>query len=74
MGGKMGELLICDPVAASAIDAIRATGVKVDVRDDITPEELAEVIGTYEGMVVRSRTKDHWDCGRRYQPRGCGNR
>ena len=57
MGGKMGKLLICDPVAASAIEAIRAAGVEVDVRDDITPEELAEVIGSYKGMVVRSRTK-----------------
>ena len=27
------------------------------MRDDITPDELAEVIGSYEGMVVRSRTK-----------------
>jgi len=53
----MGKLLICDPVASSAVDAIRSAGVEVDVRDDITPEELAEVIGDYEGMVVRSRTK-----------------
>ena len=57
MGEKMGKLLICDPVAASAIEAIRAAGVEVDVRDDITPEDLAEVIGGYAGMVVRSRTK-----------------
>jgi D-3-phosphoglycerate dehydrogenase len=53
----MGKLLICDPVAASAVQAIRSAGVEVDVRDDITPDELAEVIGSYEGMVVRSRTK-----------------
>ena len=53
----MGKLLICDPVAASAIEAIRAAGVEVDVRDDITADELAGVIGGYEGMVVRSRTK-----------------
>jgi D-3-phosphoglycerate dehydrogenase len=53
----MGKLLICDPVAASAVEAIRAAGIEVDVRDDITPDDLAEVIGEYEGMVVRSRTK-----------------
>jgi D-3-phosphoglycerate dehydrogenase len=29
----------------------------VDVRDDITPEELPSVIPAYDGMVVRSRTK-----------------
>jgi hypothetical protein len=29
----------------------------VDVRDDITPEELMTVLPAYDGMVVRSRTK-----------------
>jgi D-3-phosphoglycerate dehydrogenase len=29
----------------------------VDVRDDITPEELPNVLPAYDGMVVRSRTK-----------------
>ncbi len=53
----MAKLLICDPIAAAAIEALRATGVEIDVRDSITLEELAEVIGEYEGLVVRSRTK-----------------
>lgn len=53
----MAKLLICDPIAAAAIEALRATGVEIDVQDSITLEELAEVIGEYEGMVVRSRTK-----------------
>ena len=55
----MGKLLICDPVDASAVETIRAAGVEVDVRDEISPEKLAEVIGEYAGMVVRSRTKVH---------------
>jgi len=53
----MGKLLICDSVAASAIEAMRAAGVDVDVRDDVTPEALADIIGDYAGVVVRSRTK-----------------
>jgi D-3-phosphoglycerate dehydrogenase len=53
----MGKLLICDPVDESAIQEMREAGVEVDVHDDITPEELAEIIGQYEGIVVRSRTK-----------------
>ncbi len=53
----MAKLLICDPVDASAIEKIRELGVEVDIRDTITAEELPEVIGEYEGMVVRSRTK-----------------
>jgi D-3-phosphoglycerate dehydrogenase len=36
---------------------MRSAGLTVDVRDDITPEELMTVLPNYEGMVVRSRTK-----------------
>ncbi len=36
---------------------MRAAGLQVDVRDDITPEELPNVLPAYDGMVVRSRTK-----------------
>ncbi len=57
----MGKLLICDPVDAGAIEEIRAAGIEVDVRDDITQAGLAEIIGGYEGMVVRSRTKVRQD-------------
>ena len=53
----MGKLLICDPVDESAIQEMREAGVELDVRDDISPEALAEIIGQYEGIVVRSRTK-----------------
>lgn len=53
----MGKLLVCDPIAASAVEAMRAAGIDVEVRDDITLEDLAGIIGDYEGMVVRSRTK-----------------
>ncbi|HNT77590.1 MAG TPA: D-2-hydroxyacid dehydrogenase [Anaerolineae bacterium] len=53
----MAKLLICDSVAAPAVEAMRAAGVTVDVRDTITPEELMGVIADYDGMVVRSRTK-----------------
>jgi len=51
------KLLICDPVAPDAIAKMRAAGVEVDVRDDISADELMEVIPEYHGMVVRSRTK-----------------
>jgi D-3-phosphoglycerate dehydrogenase len=51
------KLLICDPTDAGAIAAMRGAGIEVDVRDDITPEDLETVIADYDGMVVRSRTK-----------------
>jgi len=36
---------------------MREAGIDVDVRDDITPEELEAAIADYDAMVVRSRTK-----------------
>jgi D-3-phosphoglycerate dehydrogenase len=53
----MMKALICDPTAPGAIEKMRAAGIEVDVQDDITADELMEVLPTYDGMVVRSRTK-----------------
>src|SRR5215216_7052024 len=51
------KVLICDKTENEYIEQMRATGLTVDVRDDITPEELPNVLPTYDAMVVRSRTK-----------------
>ena len=51
------KVLICDKTEKEYIEQMRAAGLTVDVRDDITPEELPNVLPAYEGMVVRSRTK-----------------
>ncbi len=51
------KILVCDKTEADAIERMRAAGLQVDVRDDITPEELVNVLPAYDGMVVRSRTK-----------------
>jgi len=51
------KMIICDPTAPSAIEAMREAGIEVEVRDDVTPEELETIIADYDGMVVRSRTK-----------------
>jgi D-3-phosphoglycerate dehydrogenase len=51
------KVLICDPTASEAIARMREAGIEVDVRDDISAEELPQVLPAYEGMVVRSRTK-----------------
>src|SRR6202142_2383089 len=51
------KILICDKTEKEAIDQMKAAGLTVDVRDDITPEELPKVLPAYDGMVVRSRTK-----------------
>ncbi len=51
------KLIVCDPADSKAIAAMQEAGIKVDVRDDITPEDLETVIADYDAMVVRSRTK-----------------
>ena len=50
------KLLVCDPTAPQAIAAMREAGIEVDVRDDVTPEDLETIIAEYDAMVVRSRT------------------
>ncbi len=51
------KILICDKTETQAIERMRAAGLQVDVRDEITAEELPSVLPGYDGMVVRSRTK-----------------
>jgi D-3-phosphoglycerate dehydrogenase len=51
------KVIICDPTSADAIETMLAAGLEVDVRDDISAEDLKVTIGEYDGMVVRSRTK-----------------
>lgn len=51
------KVLVCDSISSKAVERMRQAGLQVDVNDKITPEELLQVIGGYEAMVVRSRTK-----------------
>ena len=51
------KVLICDKTENEFIEQMRDAGLTVDVRADITPEELPGVLPAYDGMVVRSRTK-----------------
>ena len=53
----MAKILICDPVAEDALEAIRAGGHEVVEKTGMTPDELLEVVAEYDGMVVRSATK-----------------
>jgi D-3-phosphoglycerate dehydrogenase / 2-oxoglutarate reductase len=51
------KVIICDKTENEYIEQMRTAGLTVDVRDEITPEELITVLPNYDGMVVRSRTK-----------------
>jgi len=51
------KILICDKTEPEAIQLMRQAGLQVDVCDDISAEQLLQVLPAYDGMVVRSRTK-----------------
>jgi len=51
------SVLICDQVNPILKEILDKNGLKVTHEPEITPEQLAEKIGNYEVIVVRSRTK-----------------
>ncbi len=51
------KVLVCDSISPRAIERMRKACIEVDVNDKITPEELLQVVGEYDAIVVRSRTK-----------------
>ena len=51
------SVLICDQVNSTLKDILEKNGLKVTYEPEITPEQIAEKIGTFEVVVVRSRTK-----------------
>ena len=53
----MPKVLISDKMASGAAKIFRERGLDVDVITGMTPEELKEVICTYDGLAVRSATK-----------------
>ena len=53
----MPKVLISDKLSAEAVEIFRNRGVEVDVRPGLTPAELREIIGAYDGLAIRSATK-----------------
>ncbi|HUV54225.1 MAG TPA: D-2-hydroxyacid dehydrogenase [Candidatus Krumholzibacteriaceae bacterium] len=53
----MVKVLISDPIADEGVKMLMEAGLTVDLRTDISAEELKKVIGGYDAIVVRSRTK-----------------
>jgi D-3-phosphoglycerate dehydrogenase len=52
-----GSVLVCDSIDEAGIVSLKKSGMKVDYKPDISPEELLKVVKNYEVIVVRSRTK-----------------
>ena len=51
------SVLICDQVNTILKEILEKNGLKVTYKPEITPEQIAEKIGTFEVIVVRRRTK-----------------
>ena len=52
----MSKILIADPIASEGVDLLKGTA-HVDVKTGLAPQELANVLGQYDALVVRSETK-----------------
>jgi D-3-phosphoglycerate dehydrogenase len=46
-----------EKIAQAGIDKLKAAGFKVDVKIDMTAEEMLEEIGNYDALIVRSATQ-----------------
>ena len=53
----MPKVLIADKMSPAAEHIFKDRGVDVDVITGLDKEELAKIIGEYDGMAVRSSTK-----------------
>lgn len=51
------RVLVSDPLADDSVAAMRQAGLTVDVKTDLSPDELAKEIVNYDAIVVRSATK-----------------
>lgn len=49
-------VLVCDPLPEEALDLLRETA-DVDVRLDLTPGQLQQIIGRYQGLLVAPQTR-----------------
>jgi D-3-phosphoglycerate dehydrogenase len=50
------KVLVAEQIAASGIDLLKEK-FEVDVKTDLTPEELVAEIGAYDALIVRSATR-----------------
>ena len=51
------RVLISDKLSAAAVAIFKERGVEVDVKPGLDKEELAKIIGDYDGLAIRSATK-----------------
>jgi D-3-phosphoglycerate dehydrogenase len=53
----MARILVTEPIADGGLDRLRDAGHEVDVRTDLTPEQLREAISDANALIIRSATQ-----------------
>ena len=53
----MAKIIVTDKMASNGIDYLKSKGFEVDTPFGISKEELCEIIGNYDAIIVRSATK-----------------
>jgi D-3-phosphoglycerate dehydrogenase / 2-oxoglutarate reductase len=53
----MPKVLIADALSPRAVEIFRDRGIEVEVKVGLTPAELKEIVGGFDGLAVRSATK-----------------
>jgi D-3-phosphoglycerate dehydrogenase len=51
------RILISDPIEAACVDLLKAEGYEVDLMEKVPQDTLVEIIGQYDGLIVRSGTQ-----------------
>jgi len=51
------KVLVADDLSNAAVEIMTKAGLSVDVNTGLQPAQLAEIIGAYQGLAVRSATK-----------------
>lgn len=52
----MWRILVTEPIAEEGLDVLRGRAA-VDINTELTAEQLTRVIGSYDGLLVRSKTR-----------------
>ena len=53
----MPKVLISDKLSPAAVAIFRSRGIEADVKTGLSPAELRQIIGQYDGLAIRSATK-----------------
>jgi D-3-phosphoglycerate dehydrogenase len=51
------KVLITDPIEQVCTDILQKEGIQVDAKPGLPPDEIKKIIGSYDGLIVRSGTK-----------------